>query len=932
MTFNYTNSQESKNKILNLFIENSLNSYIEEINISISQKQKYQEKETKNNKKNNNNINSLDDYSSKDNINDNNFDINNPIELKINYPLKYFFKFLAINNHFIEIKKIYEDFFKENSLNLNLSLSKNNSLLRSYEINTNNNDHKNIADDNRNDVNFSENLLKSNDLLKKNIYYLFNISLIKLHTNFLDFSLFKNLLDEILFNESLLDLPNIEKYLSFIIINLSKVVEKNNNNNENENNINIIKDNINDENKKFNKENSYDNSLIIEKLFSYLNNNPNNNFNINNGINININNTDKTLELIFKILNIISDNKNFHLICINYIFDVIKYINLKNQKIRNLATNLFSKLMKIMSYIKLDRNYETQINQMKKHIKNFDNFNFIKNPSNMQLDICNENEKKGNNNNTKFVLRIKIKENLRHYQIAGIEWLSILTSLGLGLALCDDMGLGKTIQTLCCIANETKIYYEKYKKNPISLIICPNTLILNWIKESNKFFDEKEFILKKFEGKSFENLRAYNNLGLLDTSILMKKPKAKNNFSEEKENIINNSFPMQIYVTSYDKIREIENFEQEFFYVVLDEAHIIKNPKTKLYQNIKKINSERRIILTGTPIQNNVMELWSLFDYLMPGFLGSENDFEIKFHKKIYTNIKKLNLEEKLQENIFQNTLNDIRKRIKPFILRRLKHDVLKELPDKIIQDYICEMTDVQKELYNYWEKIYAKIGTNNNEEKTKKKINDNKPCSGNRISVLNVIDSMRKICNFPGMLLNKENSFDKNYCKIIKKNISKMKEFNSSGKLKALEDILISLNFYSNNNYENSNSEYYNSNNNIHHCGKIVENKILIFSQYRAMIKILKEFIESNFRYIKIKCLSSDMNENMRIEVVNSFNNDPEINILLLTTSIGGLGLSLTSANIVIMYDHDWNPMRDLQAMDRAHRLGQKKTVEVFR
>ena len=97
-------------------------------------------------------------------------------------------------------------------------------------------------------------------------------------------------------------------------------------------------------------------------------------------------------------------------------------------------------------------------------------------------------------------------------------------------------------------------------------------------------------------------------------------------------------------------------------------------------------------------------------------------------------------------------------------------------------------------------------------------------------------------------------------------------------------------------------------------------------------MIKVIKDFIENNFKFIKIKVLSSDMNENMRIDVVNSFNNDPEINILLLTTAIGGLGLSLTAANIVIMYDHDWNPMRDLQAMDRAHRLGQKKTVEVFR
>jgi TATA-binding protein-associated factor len=617
---------------------------------------------------------------------------------------------------------------------------------------------------------------------------------------------------------------------------------------------------------------------------------------------------------------------------------------------------------------------------MKKSLKGLDNFSVIKNFV-QQKDVKQHENHKASQD--EFHLSIKIKENLRYYQIAGIKWLSTLTSLGLGLALCDDMGLGKTIQTLCCIANETKIYQEKYGKNPISLIICPNTLILNWIKESKKFFDESEFKLKKFEGKfssrSFLNCssNSENNKNHLSSSFNDKNNSNKNsreskiknegqinkidfteeeNISKDTKNNLSKNYnkkPIEVFVTSYDKIRDMDEIPEEFFYVVLDEAHIIKNPKTKLYQNIKKISSERRIILTGTPIQNNVMELWSLFDFLMPGFLGTENDFEIKFHKKIYTNIKKLNLEEKLQENIFQSSLNDIRKRIKPFILRRLKQDVLKELPDKIIQDYMCEMTQVQKELYAYWEKIYSSLGVANKEDKAKenrkkpnnvkKGINKDAAAKAPSQPVLKIIDSMRKICNYPRLLLNTNNSSDAEAQKLLEKYKDKLNDFNCSGKLKALEDILVSFNFSSvnseiintaiiNNNNSNNNMNLalngsLNSNSN-----KLCENKILIFSQYKAMLQIIKNFLEANFKSLKVKILSSEINELQRFEIVNSFNSDPEINILLLTTSIGGLGLSLTAANIVIMYDHDWNPMRDLQAMDRAHRLGQKKTVEVFR
>ena len=331
--------------------------------------------------------------------------------------------------------------------------------------------------------------------------------------------------------------------------------------------------------------------------------------------------------------------------------------------------------------------------------------------------------------------------------------------------------------------------------------------------------------------------------------------------------------------------------------IFLDEAHIIKNSMTKTYQAIKKINSERRIILTGTPIQNNVMELWSLFNFLMPGFLGSENDFEIKYHKKMHDNIKKLNLEEKFQENIFQTSLREIKKRIKPFILRRLKSEVLQELPEKIIADYPCQMTE-------YQQKIYDKI--NNLYENPKKKSISNI----NNKNTLALIDKLRKICNHPSLLGNQiENNNINNENFIL----------NNSGKFNALEELLISLGFDNNNNNNNNSTNIY-------------ENKVLIFTQFKQMIYLISTFLKKKFPSILVIQLTSDVKPKERSNIVLKFNNDPTINIMILTTSIGGLGLNLTAANIVIMYDHNWNPSKDMQAIDRAHRLGQKKTVNVYR
>ena len=552
---------------------------------------------------------------------------------------------------------------------------------------------------------------------------------------------------------------------------------------------------------------------------------------------------------IFKLINSILENNKISIMSIDYIFTVLSFINSPNEEIRKISTSIFSKQMKIISILKFSDNY-SEITEKNSDAKSLQ---FISNIFNQNISDMKE-------------LNVKLKINLRNYQLIGVNWLMFLGNYGLGLALCDDMGLGKSIQTLVAVAESTIEYKKKNGTSKPSLIICPNTLIMNWISEAKKFFDDQTVHIENDLDK-IHRKRNWNTQTLI---YICSYEKARDNFSEIFNNV-------------------------SFYYLVLDEAHIIKNPKTKMYQVIKKISADKRVILTGTPIQNNVMELWALFNFLMPNFLGSSNDFEIKYHKKMAQNIKKLNLQEDVQENIFQTSLQEIRKRIKPFILRRLKSEVLRELPEKIISDYNCEMQPEQRKKYEKYNVMY-----NNNKLNTEK-------------SALSVIDKLRKICNHPYLVDIKEPNLNS-------KN-EKEKMIEESGKLKALEELLISLGFESamkQNSLINSSS---------------YENKLLIFTQMTKMCIYLEIFFKQKFPGLKTLTLTGDTkSKEKRGNIVDTFNNDPSVNVLILTINIGGVGLNLTSANVVIMYDHSWNPSRDMQAIDRAHRLGQKKIVQVFR
>ena len=688
-----------------------------------------------------------------------------------------------------------------------------------------------------------------------------------------------------------------------------------------------------------------------------------------------------------KVLN----NCNFKISLSSKLFEIIKLISHNNEELRTLALSIFSKLIKTISELKVLSSYN-DLEKNNKYLKGL-----FSNSYNNCLSLENNIE-----------LPFNLKHKLRVYQLNGIQWLIFIGSLSLSGALCDDMGLGKTIQTLCAVLYESikklESVYNNNKTNTIinaeeqpelaispSLIICPNSLSYNWIKEHNNFF---------YQNTNNNKIDSFN-IHKIDSLITINKIILKN------RNIINK--PTQnplLFVISYEKIKESDIFYlnsnniNNFFYLVLDEAHLLKNNKSKIYNSIKMISAERKIILSGTPIQNNIMELWSLFNLMMPGFLGEKSQFESNYNKKVHSTLKKLNLSEKLQDSMFQASINEIKNWVKPFILRRLKKDVLKDLPEKLIDDFVCEMDTIQDCIYKYFnnytgifnDKIQETVSDGNNNIKIKSETsNTNNNLENKKMHYIKNVNLLMNAINNPNnissiyfndllnyMYINKLNDIKEyiNFCYINEFEISKeisnyfknnetfSKFFknileNDSGlnlcirkincKIKALDQIMINLGFkpireVNISNIDNKSNDKNNINieNIINYNKSLTENKIIIFSNYNNNLALIKKYLNKEYfncyktfksKYTAIEIFSSNLNDKERFELVNNYNSsNSNIKVLLLNTSIGGLGLTLTSANIVIMYDHSWNPMKDLQAIDRAHRIGQKKTVQVYR
>lgn len=491
-----------------------------------------------------------------------------------------------------------------------------------------------------------------------------------------------------------------------------------------------------------------------------------------------------------------------------------------------------------------------------------------------------------------YKLNIHLSVELRRYQQEGINWLAFLRRFKLHGILCDDMGLGKTLQASAIVASDiAESRARNEDKDPKSLIICPSTLVAHWEYEMEKYIDSSIMKPLQYIGSSQDRIVLHSQF--------------------DKFNVI---------ITSYDIVRKDIDFLENIYwnYCVLDEGHIIKNSRSKITSAVKQLKAQHRLILSGTPIQNNVLELWSLFDFLMPGFLGTEKQFQATYGKPLIAAKDSKCSAKDAEAGIL--AMEALHKQVMPFLLRRTKDEVLSDLPEKIIQDRYCNLSLLQLKLYdkfsssNAKEEISTIVTANESEQST------SQPKATRH--VFQALQYLLKLCSHPVLVIGESPpDYLVDHLKDIRMGSGDdLHDLHHSPKLVALQEIL-------------------------HECGigseisspdasaAVGQHRVLIFAQHKAFLDIIeKDLFQSHMRSVTYLRLDGSVQTEKRFEIVKSFNSDPTIDVLLLTTHVGGLGLNLTSADTLVFMEHDWNPMKDLQAMDRAHRLGQKKVVNVHR
>ena len=407
---------------------------------------------------------------------------------------------------------------------------------------------------------------------------------------------------------------------------------------------------------------------------------------------------------------------------------------------------------------------------------------------------------------------------LREYQKNGLVWFSELSELGMGGILADDMGLGKTLQTIA--------YIHGIAPDKPALIVAPGTLVYNWQREIEKFTPDAKYII--ISGNK-----------------------------ETRETLLKDISGYEFVITSYPLLRRDINLYRniEFSYCVIDEAQHIKNAKTMNAISVKRINAEHRFALTGTPVENSVMELWSIFDFIMPGYLKSAREFRQRF-------------EDSWGNPEVSDMLRNI---IRPFVLRRMKSEVLNELPEKIETTMLAELSREQKGLYRALVTVAREEAAGLLHER------------GGKMTVLTSLLRLRQICDHPALYRGDNSS--------------------ESGKLDLLMDLV-----------DNGNSQ-----------GR----RILVFSQFRSMLEIIEKSLnENNYKTFTISGLVP-LEE--RVEICERFNSG-EGDVILVSLKAGGTGINLTGADMVIHFDPWWNPAVIDQATDRVYRIGQSKSVNVIK
>ena len=408
----------------------------------------------------------------------------------------------------------------------------------------------------------------------------------------------------------------------------------------------------------------------------------------------------------------------------------------------------------------------------------------------------------------------ELKANLRDYQLTGFKWFKTLSHYEFGGILADEMGLGKTIQTIAFLLSE---------KNKKSIIITPTSLIYNWRSEFEKFAPSMN--IKVVHGNK-EN-REFTKDEIKDIDVL---------------------------ITTYGTLRNDHDLYDDitFDFCIIDEGQNIKNPLSQSSEVVKELKAKVKFALTGTPIENNLIELWSLFDYILPGYLYSKRKFQDKFMKG-------------------ENGSEELKKLIRPFILRRLKSDVMSELPDKIEKRFLIEMTEEQKKVYKaYVDDVNVKM--------------KEKDFTTDKITIFSYLTKLRQLTLDPSILIEGYTG--------------------GSGKI----DVTVEL-------IQDFIKE---------------KHKILLFSQFTSVLDSIKKVLEAEG--IEYFYLDGSTKASERVQLVNEFNESNKVKIFLISLKAGGTGLNLTSADVVIHFDPWWNPAIEDQATDRAHRFGQKNVVEVIK
>ncbi|KAJ3038188.1 btaf1 RNA polymerase II, B-TFIID transcription factor-associated, 170kDa [Rhizophlyctis rosea] len=493
---------------------------------------------------------------------------------------------------------------------------------------------------------------------------------------------------------------------------------------------------------------------------------------------------------------------------------------------------------------------------------------------------------------------------LRGYQREGVSWLMFLGRYGLHGVLCDDMGLGKTLQSICALASDHCNRAEKYAKTGAadcrhapSLVVCPPTLTGHWKNEVETF-------------ASFLRVGVY--VGTVSERTAIRKDLSN----------------LDIIVTSYEVLRnDIDQLSPiRFNYCILDEGHIIKNPKTKLTKAVKQIQANHRLILSGTPIQNNVLELWSLFDFLMPGFLGSEREFNEKYGKPILASRDAKSSSREQERGAL--AMEGLHKQVLPFLMRRMKEDVLRDLPPKIVQDWECELSWVQRELYEGFGREVREGGLGGEDGEEGKGTG-----GGKKGHVFQALQYLRKVCNHPGLVLTEGHPRYEELVGRMKKEGMGLSDLRVAPKIEALRQLLLDCGIGTDASDTETTIKIEKDPLSTLTPPTVSQHRALIFAQHTTMLDIIeRDLFRPHLPTVTFLRLDGSVPASERTALVKKFNEDPSIDVLLLTTHVGGLGLTLTGADTVIFVEHDWNPMKDLQAMDRAHRLGQKSVVSVYR